>query len=238
MSDAGLAPPPAAKPPGSAAKARKGAGPARLALAGFAREQALLSQGIRHVAGIDEVGRGPLAGPVVAAAVILDPAQVPAGLADSKLLAREAREALFEAILATGIVGVASVSASHIDEINIRQAALLAMRRACAALAATPGFVLVDGNDCPAFLCGAGRPIQAEAVIGGDALIASIAAASIVAKVTRDRMMHRLARHQPAYGFDRHVGYATPVHRAALATHGPCPFHRYSFAPIKGRHSR
>lgn len=237
MSDAVLARPATARR--SAGDRKVKAPPAQpVQLADYSRERALLAQGLRHVAGIDEVGRGPLAGPVVAAAVILDPDAIPAGLADSKLLARETREALFEAILATGIVGVASVSASHIDEINIRQAALLAMRRACAALSSTPGFVFVDGNDCPAFLCGRGSPIRAEAVVGGDALIASIAAASIVAKVTRDRMMHRLARHEPAYGFDSHVGYATPVHRAALTNHGPCTFHRYSFAPIKGRHSR
>ena len=195
----------------------------------FSREQAAMAAGHALVAGLDEVGRGPLAGPVVAAAVILDPHSVPDGLADSKELALARREELFDLVLASALaVGLGSASAPEIDAINIRQATLLAMRRAVAALPLRPNFVLVDGNDPPPLACGC------EAVVGGDALIASIAAASIVAKVTRDRMMGRLSLAYPAYGFASHVGYGTPAHRAALQQHGPCPAHRYSFAPVKG----
>ncbi len=201
-------------------------------LAGYAREAELARRGLKLVAGIDEVGRGPLAGPVVAAAVILDPSDIPDGLCDSKLLDRQEREALADAILARAMVSIASVSAMEIDRINIRQATLLAMRRALAGLVAAPDHALVDGNDCPHLPCGA------EAVVGGDALIASIAAASIVAKVARDRMMARLGRAFPLYGFESHAGYPTPAHRAALEVHGPCALHRYSFAPLKDRYSR
>lgn len=197
--------------------------------ADFSREQAAMIAGRARVAGVDEVGRGPLAGPVVAAAVILDPSAVPDGLADSKELSAQRREELCVLILASALaVGVGSASATEIDRINIRQATLLAMRRAVTALPLSPDLVLVDGNDPPALACGC------EAIIGGDGLIASIAAASIVAKVTRDRMMARLSLAYPAYGFISHVGYGTAAHRAALKAHGPCPAHRYSFAPIKG----
>jgi ribonuclease HII len=197
--------------------------------ADFSREQAAIAAGHALIAGVDEVGRGPLAGPVVAAAVILDPQAVPDGLADSKELTVERREELFGVILASAVgVGIGSASAGEIDTINIRQASLLAMRRAVAALPQRPDFVLVDGNDPPALAC------SCEAIIGGDGLICSIAAASIIAKVTRDRMMGRLSLAFPAYGFASHVGYATPAHRAALQAHGPCPAHRYSFAPVKG----
>jgi ribonuclease HII len=197
--------------------------------ADFSHEARAIAQGCRLVAGVDEVGRGPLAGPVVAAAVILDPQAVPDGLADSKLLSAQRRDALFDIILRQGLgVGIGSASAVEIDGLNIRQATLLAMRRAVSALPLAPGLVLVDGNDPPTLPC------PCEAIIGGDALISSIAAASIIAKVTRDRMMARLGQHYPAYGFAGHAGYGTAKHRAALREHGPCPAHRYSFAPVKG----
>ncbi|MHB2166959.1 ribonuclease HII [Alsobacter sp. R-9] len=192
----------------------------------FAREAALIRSGHVPVAGIDEVGRGPLAGPVVAAAVILDPDRLPTGLDDSKALTAERREQLFDVIMATSDVAVASVPASRIDAINIRAATLEAMRRAVAGLRRPPLFLLVDGRDVPA--C----PVPGEAVVGGDARVASIAAASIVAKVTRDRLMARLGRHYPDYGFERHAGYATAAHRAAIRAVGPCPYHRLSFGPL------
>lgn len=197
--------------------------------ADFSRETLAITDGRWPLAGIDEVGRGPLAGPVVAAAVILDPERVPAGLDDSKKLAASIREELFGEIMERALaVSVASATAIEIDTVNIRQATLLAMRRAVAGLPLTPLHVLVDGNDPPVLACGC------EAIVQGDGAVASIAAASIVAKVTRDRMMARLCRRYPAYGFSDHVGYATPRHRRAIAEHGPCPEHRYSFAPVKG----
>ena len=197
--------------------------------ADFSHEARAIAQGCQLVAGVDEVGRGPLAGPVVAAAVILDPQAIPDGLADSKLLSAPRREALFDTILQQALaVGIGSASASEIDRLNIRQATLLAMGRSVAALPLAPGLVLVDGNDPPAL------PFPCEAIIGGDALVCSIAAASIIAKVTRDRMMARLGQHYPAYGFAGHAGYGTAKHRAAIKEHGPCPAHRYSFAPVKG----
>lgn len=201
--------------------------------ADFFRESAAIAAGTSLVAGIDEVGRGPLAGPVVAAAVILDPARVPAGLTDSKKLSAARREALFAVILETALgTGIGSASPTEIDSLNIRHATLLAMRRAAAALPVAPGLVLVDGNDPPTLAC------PCEAIVKGDALVASIAAASIVAKVVRDRMMARLALAYPAYGFAGHVGYGTAEHRTAIMAHGPCPAHRHSFAPIKGRWAR
>ena len=190
-------------------------------------EARLAHAGYRCVAGLDEVGRGPLAGPVVAAAVVLESTRIPEGLADSKALTPARREALFTAIVAGAEVGVACVSACEIDRINIRQASLLAMRRALAALPCRPDFALVDGNDPPALPC------DLEAVIKGDARIASVAAASIVAKVVRDRLMIRAHRLYPAYGFADHAGYGTPAHLAALERHGPCPLHRRSFAPVR-----
>ncbi|MFO1147720.1 MAG: ribonuclease HII [Alsobacter sp.] len=216
----------AAKPP-----AGKAAGDAALRvtlrkLPDFSREKALLKRGVRPVAGVDEVGRGPLAGPVVAAAVVLDPRRVPGGLDDSKLLPPARREALYEEIMATAQVSVASVSAPRIDAINILRASLEAMRRALAGLPDRPGHILVDGPMLPPW------EGQGEAVVKGDSLVASIAAASIVAKVTRDRMMARLSLHYPVYGFERHAGYATRHHRQALQEHGPCPFHRMSFAAL------
>jgi ribonuclease HII len=197
--------------------------------ADFSRERQAITEGFWPLAGVDEVGRGPLAGPVVAAAVILDPTAVPDGLDDSKRLSPMRREELFRDIAHSALaIGIASVTAIEIDAINIRQATLLAMRRAVAALPVAPLHVLVDGNDPPVLGC------SCEAIIQGDGLVASIAAASIVAKVTRDGMMARLGRRFPAYGFAGHVGYGTAQHRAALMEHGPCPEHRYSFAPVKG----
>jgi ribonuclease HII len=194
---------------------------------GLRRERALLKSGYRCVAGLDEVGRGPLAGPVVAAAVVLDPKKVPSGLADSKALSEARREALFPEILACAEVGIATISHEEIDAINIRQASLLAMCRALAALPCRPDMALVDGNDPPRLPC----PV--EAIVKGDATVASIAAASIVAKVVRDRLMTRLGAIFPAYGFGSNAGYSTATHLAALAHEGPCPFHRRSFAPIR-----
>ncbi|BCB20808.1 ribonuclease HII [Bosea sp. ANAM02] len=197
--------------------------------ADFSRETSAITNGLWPLVGIDEVGRGPLAGPVVAAAVILDPERVPAGLDDSKKLSAAIREELFGEIMERALaVSVASVTAAEIDAINIRQATLLAMRRAAGALPLAPLHILVDGNDPPQFAC------SCEAIIQGDGQVASIAAASIVAKVTRDRMMARLCKRYPAYGFSGHVGYGTPAHRKAITAHGPCPEHRYSFAPVKG----
>jgi ribonuclease HII len=195
----------------------------------FRYERQLVKKSVWPVAGMDEVGRGPLAGPVAAAAVILNPARLPKGVNDSKALTAEARESAYEDIMRHALaVSVAFASAAEIDAVNIRQASLAAMRRALAALAVAPHYVLVDGNDLPRALCCAG-----ETIVGGDARSLSIAAASIVAKVTRDRLMARLCSLFPVYGFSRHVGYATPEHLAAIAKHGPCPYHRLSFSPFK-----
>ena len=191
------------------------------------RERSLIRCGHGSVAGLDEVGRGPLAGPVVAAAVVLDLKRVPKGLGDSKALAPDRREALFSEIVASASVGVASVAAHEIDAINIRQASLQAMCRALAALPCRPDAALVDGNDPP------GLPCPVHTVIKGDASVPSIAAASIVAKVVRDRMMIRLSERYPAYGFRTNMGYSTASHLAALAEFGPCPLHRRSFAPVR-----
>ncbi len=181
------------------------------------------------VAGIDEAGRGPLAGPVAAAAVVLDPARLPRGLDDSKALTAATRERLADLILDRALaVSVAFASVEEIERLNIRGATHAAMRRAAHGLIVPPAHILVDGNDCPK-----GLPCAALALVGGDARSLSIAAASIVAKVMRDRLMTRLARHHPEYGFDRHFGYGTPAHLAALDRHGPCALHRRGFAPIR-----
>lgn len=178
-----------------------------------------------RIAGVDEVGRGALAGPVVAAAVILDPARVPHGLDDSKRLSAARREALFELILRDAlVVALASVPACDIDRINIRQASLRAMERAVSGLALAPDLVLVDGRDVPV-----GLAAPAMAIIGGDGKAAAIAAASIIAKVSRDRQMRRLAEDYPHYGFARHVGYGTKLHLEMLAVHGFSDLHRISF---------
>ena len=179
------------------------------------------------MAGVDEAGRGPLAGPVVAAAVILDPGAPIEGVADSKTLSVPQRERLHDRIWAQALsVGVGVASVEEIDQINILQATLLAMQRAVAALRLRPQLVRVDGNRLPTL------PVRAEAVVGGDATVAAIAAASIVAKVTRDRLMDEAHAAHPAYGFDRHRGYGTPQHLQALRTLGPTPWHRRSFAPV------
>ena len=183
------------------------------------------------VAGIDEAGRGPLAGPVSAAAVILDPKNLPRGLDDSKQLDHATRERLAPIIMERAIaVAVAFASVEEVDRHNIRIATHLAMRRAAHALVVPPAWILVDGNDCPK-----GLPCEAQTIIDGDAKSMSIAAASIIAKVMRDRLMRRLATRHPAYGFERHFGYATSAHRAALDLHGPCVLHRRSFAPVRER---
>ena len=180
------------------------------------------------VAGADEAGRGPLAGPVVAAAVILDPERIPQGLNDSKQLTAARRETLFIEILATATVSIASSSATRIDTTDIRKASLDAMRRAICGLAVPASFVLTDGLDVPA-----GLTCPGKAVVKGDARSFSIAAASIVAKVTRDRMMTRAGDVFPAYGFAAHAGYGTAQHRAGIEEHGPCSLHRMSFRPLK-----
>jgi ribonuclease HII len=181
------------------------------------------------VAGVDEAGRGPLAGPVAVAAVILDPANLPRGLNDSKQLDGAERERLYSIIMKKALcVSVALASAREIDEVNIRQATLGGMRRALAGLSTRPAHALIDGNDVPKDLC-----CSAEFIIKGDGISFSIAAASIIAKVTRDRLMKRLALYYPQYGFDRHAGYGTRAHLAAIATHGPCPYHRVSFSPLR-----
>ncbi len=178
-----------------------------------------------RIAGVDEVGRGALAGPVVAAAVILDPACVPHGLDDSKRLSAARREAMFEVILRDALaIALASVPACDIDRINIRQASLRAMARAVSGLTLAPDLVLVDGRDVPAGILG-----PAMAIIGGDGKAASIAAASIIAKVSRDRQMQALAATYPHYGFERHVGYGTKLHLSMLVRHGPSDLHRASF---------
>jgi ribonuclease HII len=192
----------------------------------FARERAAMRRGVLPVAGCDEAGRGPLAGPVVAAAVILDPGRVPRGLNDSKQLTREEREQLYAKICATAEVAVAFAPPSRIDCDNIRQASLWALARAVRALPVAPRLVFVDGLDRIAVDC------DCQAVVHGDALVASIAAASIVAKVTRDRLMTQLGAIHPGYGFERHMGYSVPEHFAALARLGPTVHHRRSFAPI------
>jgi ribonuclease HII len=192
----------------------------------FRRERAALKRGVWPVAGCDEAGRGPLAGPVVAAAVILDPARVPRGLDDSKKLDRPTREKLYAVICASAHVAVAFAPPARIERDNILRASLWALARAVAALPLRPQLVLVDGRDRIAAAC------DCQAVIRGDAIIASIAAASIVAKVTRDRLMARLGLAHPGYGFERHMGYCVPEHVDALARLGPTIHHRRTFAPV------
>ena len=193
----------------------------------FAHEARLRARGFELVAGVDEVGRGPLAGPVVVAAVILDPDHLPDGLNDSKKLTASVRERLFTEIMRHAHVAIASIPAARIDVINIRQATFEAMAGAVNGLAVRADFALIDGRDVPSLPC------LAEALIGGDRRSLSIAAASIIAKVTRDRMMTLLAQTYPDYGFEKHMGYGTAKHLEALALHGPTPLHRMSFAPLK-----
>jgi ribonuclease HII len=195
----------------------------------FQLERRLLQRGIWPVAGVDEAGRGPLAGPVAAAAVILHPGSIPQGLNDSKCLTPEQREQLYALImLHAQAVAVAFASAEEIDQINIRRAVFRAMERSLAALTLAPRQVLIDGSDVPS-----GLLVPAEPIVKGDATVASIAAASIIAKVTRDRLMRGYCALYPVYGFGRHFGYATDAHLAAISAHGPCPLHRLSFRPFK-----
>ncbi len=192
----------------------------------FAREARAYRLGFTPVAGCDEAGRGPWAGPVVAAAVILDPVRIPKGLDDSKKLDAEEREILFEKITATAEISIAIASPSRIDRDNILRASLWALAQAVCALPRKPRCVFVDGRDSLPLEC------DVRAVIGGDGIVASIAAASIVAKVTRDRLMRQLGLAHPGYGFERHKGYGTDGHAKALEKLGPCVHHRRSFAPI------
>lgn len=191
-------------------------------------ERSLRAGGFTLVAGVDEAGRGPLAGPVSAAAVILDPDRLPDGIDDSKALTPERRAELFDLVIDHALaVGIGLATPAEIDRINIRQATFAAMRRAVRALQIEPHHVLVDGRDVPP-----GLPCPGRALVKGDALSLSIAAASIVAKVTRDRLMVRLDAAHPVYGFRVHKGYPTATHRAAILTHGPTPFHRMTFGTV------
>jgi ribonuclease HII len=196
----------------------------------FSRERRLIASGHRAIAGIDEAGRGPLAGPVVAAAVILDPGNIPPGLDDSKRLTAGRREALFARLLGSATLAFASVPAEEIDRTDIRAATLAAMTMAAHALAVAPDAALIDGRDVPDGLAAIG-----QAVIGGDRHSLSIAAASIVAKVMRDRMMAAADLRWPQWGFGRHKGYGAPAHLRALTALGASPLHRLSFAPLARR---
>jgi ribonuclease HII len=192
----------------------------------FRRERAAMKRGVWPIAGCDEAGRGPLAGPVVAAAVILDPKRIPRGLNDSKKLEPEEREKLYHRICACAEVAVAFGSAARIDRDNIRQASLWALARAVAALPVRPLLVFVDGCDR------IDVPCECRPVISGDALVLSVAAASIVAKVTRDALMRQIGAAHPGYGFERHMGYSVPEHFEALRKLGPTIHHRRSFSPV------
>ncbi len=192
----------------------------------FQFERQLVAAGFARVAGVDEAGRGPLAGPVAAAAVVLDARDLPEGLDDSKALTAPRRDLLYAAILSKAVaVSIGFSSVAEIDRVNIRQATFLAMRRAVCGLSHAPHYVLVDGNDHPPHL-----PCPGHAIVKGDARVLSIAAASILAKVTRDRLMLRLDAAHPPYAFGVHKGYATALHRAAILRHGLSPHHRRSFA--------
>jgi ribonuclease HII len=194
----------------------------------YDHERLAALQGARRIVGVDEAGRGPLAGPVTAAAVWLDPAQIPVGLGDSKQLSARARDALFDQIMSSADVGIGHATPAEIDAINILQATFLAMRRAIAALRVPPDLALIDGNRLPPDLGCGGRTI-----IKGDAHVVSIAAASIVAKVTRDRIMVDLDLRHPGYGWAQNAGYPTQRHINAIADLGVTAEHRRSFAPIR-----
>lgn len=193
----------------------------------YSFETTARARGFSRVIGVDEVGRGPLAGPVVAAAVWLDPDDIPEGLNDSKALSAKKREALYDVILAKADVSIASCSVEEIDEINILQASLKAMERAAAGLNVAADYVLVDGNKIPAAF-----GLNAEAIIKGDARSVSISAASIVAKIWRDRLMVDLAQHYPGYGWEKNAGYGTKLHLEGLRNLGVTPHHRRSFKPV------
>jgi ribonuclease HII len=193
----------------------------------FSFETALLAQGLNRIAGVDEVGRGPLAGPVTAAAVVLDPAHLPEGLNDSKVLSARRREVLLQVIMDSAEVSVAHASVEEIDSLNILRASHLAMERAVAALPHPPDHVLIDGNLIPR-----GLTLPAQAIVKGDARSLSIAAASIVAKITRDAIMWDLAQQYPGYGWETNAGYPSKSHRLALQDIGVTPHHRRSFKPV------
>ncbi|RDU99568.1 ribonuclease HII [Trinickia dinghuensis] len=219
-----------AKRASDASNAESAAGaPSRAKRGSVSSQDALdFSSPLDVVCGVDEAGRGPLAGPVVAAAVILDPKRRIRGLDDSKALSAKKREELYEKIVERSLsYCVASASVEEIDRLNILHATMLAMKRAVEGLALTPTLARIDGNRCPQL------SVRSEAVIGGDALVPAISAASILAKVTRDRMLLELHAQFPVYGFDAHAGYGTPQHLAALTEHGPCEHHRRSFAPVR-----
>jgi ribonuclease HII len=189
----------------------------------------------RRVAGIDEAGRGPLAGPVVAAAVMLRPGRRIEGVADSKALSAEQRTALSVVIRRDALCfGIGWADRAEIDALNILQATFLAMRRALLAMTLTPDHVMVDGNLLPE-LGGLGKTLTARAIVGGDATIPAISAASILAKVARDSYMNQMDTIYPVYSFATHKGYCTPDHQRLLELHGPCPLHRRSFAPVRLR---
>ncbi|MBC7286680.1 MAG: ribonuclease HII [Armatimonadetes bacterium] len=191
-------------------------------------ERCLWAEGYTAVAGVDEVGRGAWAGPLVAAAVIMPPDQRVAGVRDSKLLSPAQREALYEQILEAAVAwGVGMVEVHELDGRNLNRSVTLAMNRALEQLDPPADFALIDGRDLPGIIC------ECKAVTDGDARCYSIAAASIVAKVWRDRLMVRLDQEYPQYGFARHKGYGTAQHRAALEKYGPCPYHRMSFKPLQ-----
>jgi ribonuclease HII len=194
----------------------------------FVHETAILARGARRIAGVDEVGRGPLAGPVTAAAVRLDPGDIPEGLADSKRLSPARRAALAIELHRRAQVSVAHATVAEIESLNILAASHLAMRRALAGLAPPADFALIDGNRLPE-----GLPCPAEALVRGDARCLSVAAASIVAKVARDALMRKLAAEHPGFGWEQNAGYPTRAHLDALYRLGPTPHHRRSFAPLR-----
>ncbi|MCC5991904.1 MAG: ribonuclease HII [Rhodobacteraceae bacterium] len=194
----------------------------------YDQERLAALQGARRIVGVDEVGRGPLCGPVTAAAVWLDPDTIPPGLGDSKRLSAARRAVLFAQLQGMADIGIGHASVAEIDALNILQASYLAMRRAIAALALPPDFALIDGNRLPPDL-----PCAARAVVKGDARVLSIAAASIIAKVTRDAIMADLARRYPGYGWEQNAGYPTKRHINAIADLGLTPEHRRSFKPIR-----
>lgn len=186
-------------------------------------ENELILQGFKNIGGIDEAGRGPLAGPVCAACVILDKDNIPEGINDSKKLSEKKREALYDKIMDSAIVSFSLVDAKVIDEINIRQATILAMQNAAKGMNIKPDYLLIDGN----FTIGLSE--NEKFVIGGDAKSLSIGAASIIAKVTRDRLMLKIDEEYPMYNFKKHKGYGTKEHIEAIRKYGPCPYHRASF---------
>ena len=193
----------------------------------FSSEASLHAQGYHYIAGIDEAGRGPWAGPVVAAAVILEKDDIPEGLHDSKKISPGKREKIFDSLTEKADIGIGIIDFEEIDQLNILQASLKAMQLALSQLSSPPCYALIDGNKCPDL------PIPSQAVIKGDSQVMSIAAASIIAKVTRDRIMKKIGAEFPGYGWERNMGYGTKEHAEALLKLGVTPHHRRSFAPVK-----